>query len=54
MQTASKELAPFKNDQEYLEMLQGVLEEDYNLTLVGEPLKEAGNHISEYLTAILL
>lgn len=46
-------LEPFKNNDEFLDALQSVLESDYDTLLCGEALKTAGANINEFLGVFL-
>lgn len=44
---------PYKDQAEFLEALQCVLEKDYHVTVLGEELKEAGRNINQFLHMFL-
>ena len=46
-------LQPYLTEKEYLSDLQRVLEEDYEVDLIGEPLREAGENVSRFLGVFL-
>lgn len=53
MEKEPNRIRPYQNEKEFLNDLQSVLERDYDVTLAGVALSEAGANINQFLRSFL-